>query len=179
MKKVKGIKRYAKQFVSTADMGELPQAIEQMGAIAGLMDKDKFFRNIMVSPIFSGEEVRKTIDHLGKSLNMSAKTTKYLLYLSESGALHALSEIVNAIVALYLEMKKKAKVVVSSPVAISKTFEENLINSLKQLTGRDVEMEFVLDPSLLGGVRLQVGSTMYDSSIKGQLGLLRDKLIKG
>ena len=50
---------------------------------------------------------------------------------------------------------------------------------MKQITGRDVDLEFVIDPSLLGGVRIKVGSTMYDSSIKGQLGLLKDKLIKG
>ena len=52
-------------------------------------------------------------------------------------------------------------------------------SSLKEITGRDIDIEFVIDPALLGGVRIKVGSTMYDSSIKGQLGLLRDKLIKG
>jgi F0F1-type ATP synthase delta subunit len=40
-------------------------------------------------------------------------------------------------------------------------------------------MEFVLDPALLGGVRIRIGSVMYDSSIKGQLRLLRDKFIEG
>jgi F0F1-type ATP synthase delta subunit len=53
------------------------------------------------------------------------------------------------------------------------------VKSLKQITGKEIDLEFVMDPSLLGGVRIKVGSTMYDSSIKGQLGLLRDKLIKG
>jgi F0F1-type ATP synthase delta subunit len=47
------------------------------------------------------------------------------------------------------------------------------------LIERDVDIEFVLEPSLLGGVLVKVGSTMYDSSIKGQLRLLKDELIKG
>jgi F0F1-type ATP synthase delta subunit len=42
-----------------------------------------------------------------------------------------------------------------------------------------VELQYEIDPELIGGVRVKVGSTMYDLSIKGQLGLLRDKLIKG
>jgi F0F1-type ATP synthase delta subunit len=50
---------------------------------------------------------------------------------------------------------------------------------LKKLIDRDVDLETVLDPSLLGGVLVKVGSTMYDSSIKGQLRLLKDELIKG
>jgi F0F1-type ATP synthase delta subunit len=64
-------------------------------------------------------------------------------------------------------------------VQLSKEYEAQLAGSLRQVTGRDIDLEFVIDPSLLGGVRIKVGSTMYDSSIKGQLGLLKDKLIKG
>lgn len=179
MKKVKGVKKYAKQFLGTVDLSGVPQAIEQLGAVAGLMDRERNFRNIMVSPIFSGAETGKVIDYLSRQLKMSDKTAKFLRYLAESGALHAMTEIVDAITTLYLEMKKRAKVVVASPVKISKSYEEKLISSLKQITGRDVDLEFLIDPSLLGGVRLQVGSTMYDGSIRGQLGLLKDKLIKG
>ena len=46
-------------------------------------------------------------------------------------------------------------------------------------TDPDVDMEYVMDPSLLGGILVKVGSTMYDSSVKGQLRLLKDELIKG
>jgi F-type H+-transporting ATPase subunit delta len=42
-----------------------------------------------------------------------------------------------------------------------------------------VDIEYVSDPTLLGGFIVKVGSTMYDSSIKGQLRLLKDELIKG
>jgi ATP synthase F1 delta subunit len=110
---------------------------------------------------------------------MSAGAAKFLEYLSETMVISALGEILKSITVLYLEMQKRVKAVVTSPVQISQGYEEQLMKSLKQITGRDVDFEFVLDPSLLGGVRIQVGSTMYDSSIKGQLGLLRDKLIKG
>ena len=44
---------------------------------------------------------------------------------------------------------------------------------------REVDIEYVMDPSLLGGILVKVGSTMYDSSVKGQLRLLKDELIKG
>lgn len=179
MKKIKGVKKYAKQFLNTVGMEEASQAIEHLNAIAVLIEKDRNFRNLMASPVFREDENRQIIDYLGEKLKMSEKTVRYLQYLSASKAIGAMPEIVRAIIAAYLEMKNKAKAVVTCPVHVSTDYEEELKGSLKQITGRDIDIEFVIDPALLGGVRIKVGSTMYDSSIKGQLGLLRDKLIKG
>jgi len=179
LRNVKGVKRYAKQFLSSIDVGEIPQAIEQLNAISSLMEKDRSFRNLMASPIFNEDERQKTINFISQKAGISAKVVKYLQYLSDEKVMAAMTEIVRSITVLYLEMKKRAKAVVTSPVRISKDYEAKLVSSLKRITGRDVDLEFVIDPSLLGGIRIKVGSTMYDSSIKGQLGLLRDKLIKG
>lgn len=179
MKKLKGVKRYAKQFLSAVDLKEAPSGIEQLSAISGLMDKDRSFRNLMISPVFTRDESRQVISYLSGKLNMSETVSKYLLFLVESGAAGSMAEIVEAVQAQYAEIKKRSKAVVTTPVEIGRDDALQLSGSLKQITGRDIDLEFVLDPSLLGGVRIKVGSTMYDSSIKGQLGLLRDKLIKG
>jgi len=179
LKKVKGVKKYAKQYLSSVDLGEIPQGIEQMNAVSGLMARDKNFRNMIVSPIFTDTESKQVITHISQTLKMPEKTAKYLQYLAETKAIGALPEIIEAITAMYLEMKKRARAVVTSPVQVSKDDAAKLAGSLKKITGREVDLEFVIDPSLLGGVRIKVGSTMYDSSIKGQLGLLKDKLIKG
>jgi len=112
-------------------------------------------------------------------LKMSGKAAKYLQYLVEAGSISALSEIIGAIQAQYLEIKNRSKAVVTTSVQVGKDYAAQLSESLKRVTGGDIDLEFVLDPSLLGGVKIKVGSTMYDSSIKGQLGLLKDKLIKG
>lgn len=179
MKKVKGIKKYAKQLVKNIDLKDLPQAIEHLNAVAVLMDRDRNFRNLMTSPVFSGEETRKVLSFLVQKIGMPDRTAKYLGYLSESGVISALHEIVKAVTAFYLEAQKRTQAVVSAPVEVSSENRNRIISSLRQVTGKDIDVEFVIDQSLLGGLRVKVGSTMYDSSIKGQLGLLRDKLIKG
>ena len=179
MKKIKGVKRYAKQFLSSVDLNEVPQGLGQLSAIADLMEKDKSFRNLMVSPVFSADEIGGIISYLSVKLKMSGVASKYLKYLVEAGAIGALSEIIEAIQARYLEMKKRSKAVVTTSVQVGKDYAAQLSESLKLVTGGDIDLEFVLDPSLLGGVTIKVGSTLYDSSIKGQLGLLKDKLIKG
>ena len=179
MKKVTGVKKYAKKFLANVEMAEIPQAIEQMGAISALMGKDKSFRTLVISPLFTGEEKQKALAFISEKIKISDKVGKYLGYLSNEKVLGGLPEIVSAINELYLDMKKRARAIVTSPVPFSGDFEKQLKQSLKQVTGRDIDMEFILDPALLGGVRIRIGSTMYDSSIKGQLRLLRDKFIEG
>ncbi|MFO0752624.1 MAG: ATP synthase F1 subunit delta [Thermodesulfovibrionales bacterium] len=179
MKKIKGIKRYAKQFMSAVDAGDMPPALEKLRAVVALMEKDRSFKSLLVSPAFSEEEKGNALSFVGRQLSLPEKASRFLRYLVAENAIIALPEITAAAEALYSEMRKKAKVVVTSPVRIDKGYEERLAGSLKRIVGKDVELEYVIDPSLLGGIRIRVGSTMYDSSIRGQLGLLRDKLIKG
>ena len=75
--------------------------------------------------------------------------------------------------------KRKIKAVVMTPIEINKDYENTLKLSLKKVTDRDIDIEYVMDPSLLGGILIKMGSTMYDTSLKGQLRLLKDELIKG
>ena len=179
MKKVKGVKKYAKQFLNAVALDEAPRGIEQLNAVAALMDKDRNVRDLLVSPAFTCEEGGKVITYLSGKLNMSETAAKYLQYLYSSGAISGLPAIIAAIGAQYRELKKRSKVLVTSPGSIAPAYEKQLAAALRRMTGRDVDLEYAIDPTLLGGIKIQVGSTMYDSSIKGQLGLLKDKLIKG
>lgn len=179
MKKVKGIKRYAKQLLSNIELSEAPVAIRQLQAVAEMMDRDRGFKNLLISPIFTPEEVNRVITTLGERLKMSQKVMNYLRYLKDSGAIVALSEIAKSATALYLEMKNRMKAVVLTPVEISPDNKKKLEETLKRVTGKDTEVDYVLEPSLIGGIRVKLGSMMYDSSIQGQLWLLKDKLIKG
>jgi len=177
LKKIKNVKRYARQFLNAIKAEEIPQTIEQLRVISSLIEKDKNFRNLMVSPAFNKEEKEKSIDYLVQKIGISDRVSAYLKYLSGVKIMIAMPEIVSAIAGMYLEMNKKVKGIVTAPLEISKEHEDKLKESLKHVTGREIDLQFIMDPSLLGGIKIQVGSTMYDSSIKGQLGLLKDKLL--
>lgn len=179
MKKAKDIKKYAKQFLSSIEIEKVPQAIEQLNVISMLIEKDRSFKNLMVSPAFSGSEKQKAIAFISQKMDISDKTAKYLQYLSTTKAIVAMPDIVKSIVILYLEIKKKAKAIVTTPVQLSKDHETKLAKALEQITGRDIDLEFVIDTSLLGGICIKVGSAMYDSSIKGQLRILKERLLEG
>ena len=177
MKRQQAVKRYAKMFLNSMGIDDMPKALEELSAVNGLMQKSKEFRGLLENPRFTREEKEKGVNEISERVKLSGSTVKFILYLSEHLVIASLDGLIQIVTAMYLEKKKKAKAIVVTPVDTQKKYEETLKSSLKQITGRDVDIEYVVDPSLLGGVLVKVGSSMYDSSIKGQLRLLRDDLI--
>jgi len=166
-------------FLNAVGIEKAPEALKEISILKALMERSSEFRNFLVSPMFSGEERAAAFEEVGRSLNLSTETVKFINYLSDKGATSALGEVTDRAVALYADMKNLAKATVITPVPIGTEYEGRLMESLKKLVKRDVELEYVTDPSLLGGMLVKVGSTMYDGSVSGQLRLMKDELIKG
>jgi ATP synthase F1 delta subunit len=165
-------------FFNAVGLDAVPGALGELSSLQELMEKSRDFRGFLENPCFTREEREKVMTHFTRAGGLSPHTVKFILYLAEQSAIAALPDLIHIVHTMYLERKKKAKAIVVTPVDTQKKYEETLKSSLKQITGRDVDIEYVVDPSLLGGVLVKVGSSMYDSSIKGQLRLLRDDLIK-
>ena len=179
MKPVKEAKKYAKTFINIVGIEEAPKALAELALLEDLMTKSREFRSLLVNPGFSSAERESGLKQVAVRFCLSEKIVKFVVHLTQIRVISALSEVIKAATVIYLEKKKRAKATVLTPVEISAKNEERLKASLKKLLEKDVDMEYVMDPSLLGGILVKVGSTMYDSSVKGQLRLLKDELIKG
>ena len=179
MKQIREAKRYANALLRKAGIENAPQVIAELDAVNNLMIKSKEFKSLLVSPQFTSDERKNVIRGISDKIKLSEETVKFINYLSELRTILSLPDIIRIATNLYFEKKKKAKAIVMTPIEISKDYENTIKSSLKKVTERDVDIEYVIDPSLLGGIVIKVGSTMYDTSIKGQLRLLRDELIKG
>jgi F-type H+-transporting ATPase subunit delta len=179
LKPAKQASRYAKALLRNIDLGNIPQALSELVAVNDLMSASKDFRSLLASPLFTNDERTNVITQLTSKLKLSDYIVKFILHLSDVRVITALPEIIRMATRLYLEKKKKAKAVVMTPLAVTKEQENKLRASLKKITDRELDIEYAIDPSLLGGILVRIGSTMYDTSIKGQLRLLKDELIKG
>jgi ATP synthase F1 delta subunit len=178
LKPVKEAKKYAKTFISIVGIEDAPEALTELAMIENLMVKSREFRSLLVSPGFSKNERENVLNQVAERLQLSEKMVRFVMYLTEIKVIVALSKIIKMATSIYLEKKKRARATVLTSVELSRSHEERLKASLKKLVEKDVDIEIVMDPSLLGGVIVKVGSTMYDSSIKGQLRLLKDELTK-
>lgn len=179
MKRGQEVKRYAKIFVNSTGLEAIPAAIAELERVCELMSGSRELRGLLENPLFTGKDREKVVKELSKKLKLSDNTVRFVIHLSGQRIISDLQDLINFAAAIYFERKKKAKAQVKTAIDVSNKYDDRLKTSLKGLTGRDVDIEYIVDPSLIGGMIIKVGSTMYDSSIKGQLRLLKDDLMKG
>lgn len=172
-------KKYARTLFNVVELDKFEDALGQLSVISGLMEKNRDISATLMSPLFDADEKEKAVDVISDVLEATIEVRKFLKFVVADGKAVVLPEILQEANAIYLERKKKAIATVISPVEFSTDLESRLKESLKNITAKDVDIEYISDPTLLGGFVVKIGSTMYDSSLKGQLRLLKDELIKG
>ncbi len=171
-------KRYSKTLVHMFDVADIPKILEGVNIFSRLIDVDKNIKILFASRIFSEEEKDKALKALQLHLKASEHTERFLRLIIINGHLSALKEIIKASVVAYNEKMKKMSATVISSVSLGKNYVDRLSSALKALSKRDIDIETRVDPSLLGGFIVKMGSTIYDSSLKGQLRLLRAELVR-
>jgi ATP synthase F1 delta subunit len=179
MKNKKNAKKYARMFLNAVGLEAAPQALKELKTAHSLMDGSREFRGLLTSPMIAEAEREKALAAVGQKLAFSGPTVKFLGFLTKEGAADALGGVIEKAIALYLERKSRVKATVIAPAEVGKAYEARLIDSIKKLTGKEVEIEYEVDPALIGGMLVRVGSTMYDGSVRGQLRILRDELVRG
>jgi ATP synthase F1 delta subunit len=171
--------RYAKALLRNVGYEKALAAISEISLVNAIIAKSKDFKSLLENPQFTNEERGKVIQQIAEKAKLSEFVVKFVLNLSKLRAIMLLPDIIRIATSMYFEQQKKAKATVITPIEISRDLENTLKESLKKVTDRELDIEYVMDPSLLGGVLVKIGSTMYDTSIRGQLRLLKDELIKG
>jgi ATP synthase F1 delta subunit len=171
-------KKFSKALINKVETSEAPKVLEELGLFLKLLTSDKNIRIFFVSQLFSNDEKQKALKDVLSHINASAETGKFLNLAITEGVLSALKEIIKAAVALYEEKINKVTAQVTAPVALDDSHITRLKSALASITSRDVDIESDIDPSLIGGFIVKVGSTVYDSSIKGQLQMLKAELTR-
>lgn len=172
-------KKYARMFLNHLDGKDPLKALEELASVRLIAERDESVKGFLAGPQFSPEEKNAFLDSLSGKLNFSEATRKFLSFLVESEAMGRLPEITGAAVALYMERAKKAKAQVFSAIEPGAAELARLKTALGKMIEKEVEIEYVKDPAVIGGLLVKVGSTMFDGSLRGQLRMLKEELIKG
>ena len=69
--------------------------------------------------------------------------------------------------------------VARTAVALDASETEALATKVAQMTGRTVDLRVEVDDTLIGGLTVRVGDTLYDASVRGRLERLRERLVAG
>lgn len=172
-------KRYAKALSGMLSLEELPSEIARLEKLSVIIERDKKLKGFFINPLFEEQEKKGFLGLLSERLGLTEKTRNVLSKLVEENAFMALSIFIRFLNKFYAERKRLLKATILSPIPVDGGIVERISNALRNITQRDVTVEVAIDPGLLGGIVVRFDNTVYDLSLRGQLNLLKNEIIKG
>ncbi|MDQ0396232.1 F0F1 ATP synthase subunit delta [Labrys monachus] len=162
--------RYALALFELASESDAIDAvIADLGRFTGLVEESPDLQRLVRSPVFSSEEQTRAIIAILDRAGIGGLAANFLKLAAHNRRLFAVGEMIRAFNAL----AAKARGLVSAEVTVAQLLsDENLDvlkNSLKTATGKDVTLNVKVDPGLIGGLIVKIGSRMIDASLKTKL----------
>jgi F-type H+-transporting ATPase subunit delta len=172
--------RYARALLDVAIAEADPVAIEaQLAAATEVFTGHAGLWKVMINPAVPAPKKRAVVDGLLPQLDVSPVLQKTLQMLATRDRIVLLPDLLEAYRSRLLDHQKVVRADITSAVALPADRVQKLQQELAALTGRTVVMTSATDASILGGVVAQIGSTVYDGSIRRQLEKIREKLTEG
>jgi len=170
-------KRYARAFFEIAqEEKKLEQYYQELSQFTAIITSDENLLQFLANPVFEQASKKDVVEKIIGKLKLSPMTINFLKLLVDKKRIDILSDIESCYRQLMDEALKKVRVHVKTAFPLSSELQAFIGSSLEKTTGKKVEMTVEQDPTLLGGVVIGVGDTLYDGSIKNQLNTMRNLL---
>jgi len=162
--------RYALALFELAeDQDALDAVAGDLASLRGMIDESADLRRLIRSPVLSREEQGRALAALGEKAGFEPLTRQFLGVLAHQRRLFALPEVVAAYDAMLAEHKGEVGAEVTSAVPLSEEQLASVQRHLSAAVGQAVTLSTSVDPGLLGGLVVRVGSRMIDASIRTKL----------
>ncbi len=142
-------------------------------------DSSRELREVFENPAISEAQKVTVLDKMNAKLGMAPQVRNFIAVLIRNGRVAHIREVIQAYRTELQERQgiRQAEIVTARELGDQ---ERNfLLAGVGQLAGAKIQATFKLDPSILGGTVVRIGSTVYDGSVKGRLERLRDELVAG
>ena len=162
--------RYAAALFELADADKALDAVADDLAVLGRMiETSDDLRRLVRSPVISRTEQVKAMLAIAEKAGMNKLTQNFVGVIAQNRRLFVLPAIIGAYHAILASHRGEATVEVVSAKELSDTQMVALSDALKQAVGSKVTVDAKIDPGLLGGLIVKVGSRMVDSSLRTKL----------
>ena len=150
-----------------------------LSALAGMLDEAPELGRLFHAPVISVAEKRAVLKELLARIKADPVVENFCLLLADKERLSLFGDIVVCFGKLLDEAKGIVRGRLLTAVNLSKERQASILAKLEQQTSRQLALEFAVDPSILGGVVLQVVDKVLDASLRAQLNILRDIIKRG
>lgn len=172
--------KYATALADVADQEQQAERVDQGLALFGqLLEEYSKLQQILTNPAVSFSTKRKIIERVGTESGLSRTVVNLLLVLLQNARIHLYGQVREA----YREVRDQRSGIFRGTVVaaheLSDSEQERIVQATSQLVGGDVRLTFDRDQSLIGGLRIQIGSTIFDGSVSTKLHEIRRRLASG
>ncbi|MCI0570449.1 MAG: ATP synthase F1 subunit delta [Myxococcaceae bacterium] len=171
-------RRYARALLSVAvETNSLEAVQKQLAGLTALFGANAELHDVLINPAYSKDARGRVVEAVLQSMgDVSPVLSNALKLLNDRNRLGYLPDIARVFRDMADARAGRVRGRVTSAVALSPETVEQLAMHLRGVTQRDVVLETRVDPGLIGGVSAQVGSTLYDGSLRTQLEQIRREL---
>jgi len=171
MQNVSIARRYARALLEVAG-ANADQVVTQLDALNGLLTLSTDLFDVVSNPAYSRGDRLAVLEKLLPLVGAGTELTNTIRLLNDRNRLQHLPNLARVYRDMVDAKLGRVRSKVTSAVALSAEQQKKLAESLKALTQKEVVLETAVDPSLIGGATAQVGSMLYDGSLRAQLAAL-------
>jgi F-type H+-transporting ATPase subunit delta len=171
--------RYARALadVVLAEKLDAAKTVEQLASLVSAFQESRDLREVWETPAIPVEQKRKVLDVLAERADVTYRPVRnFIAVLMDQGRIALLPEIARLFETELNSRSGRIHAEIVSAKALGPEQRATLVAELSRLTGKVVLPHYVTDEKLLGGVKVRVGSTIYDGSVRGQLQRIRQQL---
>lgn len=162
--------RYAAALFDLADERKALDGVAMdLKALRGLIAESADLRRMIRSPVLARGEQAKATAALSERAGFKELTRNFLGLLARNRRLFALPEIIEGFLGILAARRGEVTAQVISAQDLSETQRKAIDERLRKAVGGKVAIDLKIDPGLLGGLVIKVGSRMVDASLKSKL----------
>ncbi|MCV0394606.1 MAG: F0F1 ATP synthase subunit delta [Rhizobiaceae bacterium] len=166
--------RYAGSLFDLAkEDGSIPTVESDLGRFEALIDGSEDMRRLIESPVFSADEQFRAVSAIVDKAGIKGLTGNFLRVVAKNRRIFAVPAMIRAFRRIAAADRGEVSAEVVSAHALSAQQEKELAATLKDVAGKDVVIALTVDPSLLGGMIVRMGSRQIDTSLKTKLDSLK------
>jgi F-type H+-transporting ATPase subunit delta len=166
--------RYATALFELAlETGAVDSVLADLKRFDALLDESADLTRLVRSPVFTADVQSKALAAVLDKAEIAGLAAQFLKVVTSNRRLFAVRNIVKAYEALVARHKGEVTAQVTVAEPLSDAHRDQIRNTLNAVTGKDVRVDVKVDPSIIGGLVVKLGSRMVDSSLRTKLNALK------
>lgn len=175
-------KKIAKRYVlslfhDVTKKKDIDSIAKDMNDLRAMIESSSDLQAFLKSPLHSRAVQEKTIESLANKAKLSSRVSNMLILLAQKGRLSILVSVIEESYAHLDRLSNVVPVNVATARTLSAADQKKIQSDIKKALGRDIAMQSYIDENLIGGIVIQIESTLIDGSIKTKLDRLEREMV--